>query len=187
MEISFTEQRLEVRKLTQRICDGYANASTANGGGSPARREKRRNLVANRPLQLPTNNNVITHHGKLLIQNHIGTKAYRGSYQHDYQTMRSNAPNPLEVSSVTNQQISGQKPTFTAYELAPNQFHVVYCSYVENGPNEFYVQLKSQEHTLDRLAVDLANAPRVELASKMPINMSCIGMACIARYAEDQG
>lgn len=181
MEISFTEQRMEMRKLTQRF-DMYPNSVT-NGAGSPNRREKRRNLVASRPLQAPTNtninnnnNNVITNQGKQLIQSYIAPRTCRASFQPDtYQTDMT----PVQTTT-------GRTPAFTAKELAPNMFHQVYCSYIENGPNEFYIQLKSQEHILDRLASDLSSAPRVPLQSKMPINMSCIGMACIARFSEDQ-
>ncbi|XP_055320902.1 maternal protein tudor isoform X2 [Sitodiplosis mosellana] len=178
MEISFTEQRIEVRKLTQRF-DAFANsAATANGAGSPARREKRRNLVATRPLQAPANNNsiTITNHGKQLIQSYIAPKTMRASFQPDtYPTDVVPLPPP-----------TGRMPAFTANELPPNLYHPVYVSYIENGPNEFYIQLKSQEHVLDRLSSDLSSAPRVQLMSKMPINMTCIGMACIARFSEDQ-
>lgn len=178
MEISFTEQRMEVRKLTQRF-DVFSNGVAANGAGSPARREKRRNLVATRPLQAAAinNNNIIPTHGKHLIQSYIQSPRtiFRTTYQPD---QHANDVVPLPVN--------GRMPTFTANELSPNNFHVVFVSYIENGPNEFYVQLKSQEHVLDRLASDLSNAPRVQLMSKMPINMTCIGMACMARFSEDQ-
>lgn len=177
MDISFTEQRIEVRKLTQSF-EIFPTESGANGAGSPARREKRRNLVATRPLQMPSiNNNIITNQGKQLIQNYILPKK-----------SGNNTPaveEPVDVNTQHQQPINNRKSTFTASELAPGNFHVVYCSYVENGPNEFYIQLKSQEHVLDRMQNDLANAPRVQLMSKMAINMSCIGMACVARFSED--
>lgn len=178
MEISFVEQRMEIRKLTQRF-DVFAN-----GARSPARREKRRNLVATRPLQAPTNNNnnnnnnFITNQGKQLIQNYIAPsqRTVRASFQSD--------THPADVMPLSTS--NGRMPAFTANELPPNIYHTVYCSYIENGPNEFYIQLKSQEHILDRLSSDLSSAPRIQLISKMPINMSCIGMACIARFSEDQ-
>lgn len=179
MEISFTEQRMEVRKLTQRF-DVFSKGAATNDAGSPARREKRRNLVATRPLQAAANNNnnnIIPTHGKHLIQSYIqpSRTIYRTSYQPD---QHANDVVPLPVI--------GRMPTFTANELSPNNYHVVFVSYIENGPNEFYIQLKSQEHVLDRLASDLSNVPRVQLMSKMPINMTCIGMACMARFSEDQ-
>ncbi|XP_031616520.1 maternal protein tudor isoform X2 [Contarinia nasturtii] len=186
MEISFTEQRMEMRKWSQRF-EEFSKGPAMNGAasGSPARREKRRNLVPTRPLQAAVaaattnnnnNNNTITDQGKQLIQNYIAQKPIRPTFQPD--------ATPIEVIPQPN--VDGRIPAFTGNELVPNIFHVVYCSYVENGPNEFYVQLKSQEHILDRLANDLASAERIKLNSKRPINMSCIGMACIARFSEDQ-
>lgn len=59
-------------------------------------------------------------------------------------------------------------------------FAAVYCSYVEDGPNLFWCQLKSQEHVLDRMASELANAARNPITAKLSI-----GRACIARYSED--
>lgn len=174
MEISFTEQRMEIRKLTQRF-DVFSNGVAASGAGSPARREKRRNLVATRPLQA-NNNNIIANEGKQLIQSYIAPRTMRAGFQPD--------THPTDI--VPLQMSIDRTPAFTAKELPPNNFHVVYVTYIENGPNEFYVQLKSQEHVLDRLASDLSSAPRVQLVSKMPINMACIGMACMARYSEDQ-
>lgn len=178
IDISFIEQRMKMRKWSQRF-EEFDNGPAINGGGgSPARREKRRNLVATRPLQASAtaNNNTITDQSKQLIQNYIAPKTLRPSFQAD-------TP-PAEVISRPN--VVGRMPAFIGNELAPIVYHVVYCSYIENGPNEFYVQLKSQEHILDRLANDLASAERIKLSSKRAINMSCIGMACMARFSEDK-
>lgn len=57
----------------------------------------------------------------------------------------------------------------------------VYCSYIENGPNLFSVQLKSSEEDLDQMMSDLSNIPLKNLSQKPQL-----GMACIARYSEDK-
>lgn len=172
MEISFTEQRMEIRKIFQRSYDVFASGSAnGNGGSSPARREKRRHLVPNRPLQsAANNNNTINSQGKRLIQNYLATNAPRGPVQPENNT------NDLNIVST-----AGRMPTFTAHEIAVNQFQTVYISYIEDGPNLFSVQLKSQEHTLDRMMSELSNVPRNPITTKVST-----GMACIARFSEDQ-
>lgn len=167
MEISFTEQRMEVRKMHQRTYDVFSNGSPAGNSGSPARREKRRQLVPNRPLQTLPNNNTITDLSKRLIQSHLAPNSQRNYAPVD----------PIDLTS----QRAGRMPAFTANELPPGQFYIVYSSYVENGPHLFWVQLKSHEHVLDRLANEIANVPRVPLTSKISP-----GMACIVRYSEDK-
>lgn len=162
---------MEIRKIFQRSYDVFSNGSSSYGTGSPARREKRRALVPNRPLQTLTNNNMITDQSKRLIHSHLAPSAQRGYFPTE--TDRS--------SDGISQSATSRVPTFTASELAVGQFHIVYCSYAEDGPNLFSVQLKSQEHILDRMAVEIPNAPRVPLSSKVST-----GMACIVRYSEDR-
>lgn len=183
---------MEVKRLSQRMHDvfgGYNGPVT-----SPARREKRRNLVPNRPLQTlhsnnnNNNNNTITSQSKRMIQNVVMSNkptAQRTNYMPSSETtvvdgiVQSSAAAASAVLPKTTQ-IPSRIPTFTANELAIGPFHTVYCSYVEDGPNLFWCQLKSQEHTLDRMASQLANAPRNPITTKVSI-----GMACIARFSED--
>lgn len=173
MEISFTEQRLEIKKISDRQYNIFTN-----GVASPARREKRRNLIPTRPLQTSANNNnnnnTITNQSKQMIQNMVRNSnkpnAQRGAFHQD-----------VSVTDGITQSTASRIPAFTATELPVSQFHAVYCSYFEDGPNLFWVQLKSQEHQLDRLLSDLSNAPRTPITTKLSI-----GMACIARFSEDQ-
>lgn len=57
----------------------------------------------------------------------------------------------------------------------------VHCPYVENGPKLFSVQLQSNEQQLDKMMDELGNVPLKNLRQK-----PTLGMACIARYSEDQ-
>lgn len=189
MEISFTEQRMEVRRQHQRLIDIFGHGPTA----SPARREKRRHLVPNRPLQTANNNNnTITSQGKRMIQSVVmsNVPSTHRNYVAIESTVvdgivQSSTPSSFPViktgtSAPASTPATTRIPAFTAGELAIGQYHAVYCSYVEDGPNLFWCQLKSLEHVLDRLASQLANAPRNPIKTKVSI-----GMACIARFSED--
>lgn len=187
MDISFTEQRLEVRRQSRRLSDAFSNVPIE----SPARREKRRNLVPNRPLQTANNNNnIITSQGKRMIQSVVmSNKPNTPRSNHGVQpeltvvdgiVQSSTAPTAASTAAVANSAPS-RIPAFTAHELAIGQYHAVYCSYVDDGPNLFWCQLKSLEHVLDRIASQLGNAPRNPLTTKVSI-----GMACIARFSEDK-
>lgn len=221
MEISFTEQRMEVRRQSQRLHDVFAEHLT--GTREPVRREKRRNLVPNRPLQSVNNNNnnnTITSESKRIIQNFVMSNkpnAQRNNYMPSSEPATAvdgivqSSTVASDAMAATAPQIPSRIPAFTANELAVGPFHgiyfdsfllllkfasfeinrlifclfflfsvAVYCSYVEDGPNLFWCQLKSQEHVLDRMASELANAPRNPITSKLSI-----GRACIARYSED--
>lgn len=163
MIIPFTEQRLEVRKLFHRAYEFTPEESSVQSRLSPAKRRP------NRPHQSVANNNIIGNQGKRMIQDHIATNVQA-------RLQKSDALQAENVSSATK-----QIPAFIANDLQMGQYHVVFCSYVEDGPNLFSVHLKNQEHILDRMITDLSNAPRHRLSSKM-----VIGMACIARYSEDK-
>lgn len=159
MDISFTEQRMEILKIDQRSYNAYVNVERE----SPAKREKRRNLQPTRPLQQQQQ--------LRLIQNHLESNTRRTAFHADF---NSNGNGGQPASNC-------QFPTFTATELPIGQYNMAYCSYVEDGPNLFWLQLKSQEHILDRLANDLMNAPRNPIEGKMRT-----GMACLARFSEDK-
>lgn len=167
IEISFTEQRMELRKFTHRNYDAYLKSPDKI---TPIKRDYRssRNLVPNRPLQMAGNNNaVISNNNKRMIQNLLATNHPRDQIDGTYRSMAS-----------AN---SDQVRAFVASELVGGQYHVVYCSYVHDGPRLFYVRLKNQEHHLDRMTNELFNANLSPLSSKVSI-----GMPCIARYSEDR-
>lgn len=165
VNIPFTEQRLEVRKLYQRATD-IAMVETIR---SSPRRDTRRNYASNRSSQSSVNNNIIANQDKRLIQEHIGNNVQQRLQIRPDISQTDSAPSA-----------ANQKPAFIANELQMGPYHVVFCSYVEDGPNLFSVRLKSQEHILERMVNDLANVPRNQLATK-----HVIGLACIARYSED--
>lgn len=169
--ISFTEHRIEVRQAFQRGIDVDEQMYQSR---SPVKRSPaRRNLVANRPLQSVINNNVITNHGKRLIEGHIGMNV-----QHHQQRQPRSDVSQIDGASLSV--TASQMPAFIANDLPIGPYHIVYCSYVEDGPSLFSVQLKNHEHILNKMAFDLGNAPRIPITTKM-----MIGMACLARYAED--
>lgn len=141
MEISFTEQRLEVRRQSQRLHDVFADHLT---GTSPARREKRRNLVPNRPLQSNNNNNnnnTITSQSKRMIQNMVMSNkpsAQRNKFEPHSEptsvvdgmvqssTAAASAAAASDASAAPATQTSSRIPTFTANELAVGPFHSIY-------------------------------------------------------------
>ncbi|XP_058824597.1 maternal protein tudor [Topomyia yanbarensis] len=71
--------------------------------------------------------------------------------------------------------------TFSSTTLTTGSMHEVYVSFVENGPKLFAVQLKASENALNQM---MSALERVELRnlSRKPT----LGMACIARFSEDQ-
>lgn len=170
--ISFTEQRIEVRKLFQRAIDVDEQVYQCR---SPVKRSPaRRNLVPNRPLQSVINNNVIADHRKRLIEGHIGMNTH--PQQH-----RSPRSEISQIDGGASSSVSAnQMPAFIANDLPTGPYHIVYCSYVEDGPSLFSVQLKNHEHILNKMTFDLVNAPRNPITTKM-----MIGMACLAQYSED--
>lgn len=167
--ISFTEQRIGVQKAFQRAIDVDEQLYQSR---SPVKRSPvRRNLVPNRPLQSVNNNNVITDQGKRLIEDHIGMNT---------QPQRLPRLAVSQTDGASTSVSASQMPAFIANDLPIGPFYIVYCSYVEEGPSLFSVQLKNHEHILNKMAFDLVNAPRNPIATKM-----AIGMACLARYSED--
>lgn len=167
--ISFTEQRMEMRKMSHRNYDALLKSPEKL---TPIKRDYRssRNLVPNRPLQLAGNSNtVISNTNKRMIQSLLATNQPRDA---------TDGTNP----SSTGVPISAnQVPVFVASELVGAQFHIVSGSYVHDGPRLFYVRLKSQEHILDRMTNSLFNANLIPLRTTVSI-----GMACIARSAQDK-
>lgn len=71
--------------------------------------------------------------------------------------------------------------TFSSTTLSIGSMHEVYVSFVENGPKLFTVQLKSTENSLNQMMATLERIPLRNLSRK-----PTLGMACIARFSEDQ-
>lgn len=139
--------------------------------GNPVKKHGR-HLVPNRPLQLSNNpngnnNGAITNRGKRLIQNHLAPN-----------TQRTN--NRSETAVDSSQYAGAQVPVFIALDIPVNVYHRVYCTCVDDGPNSFWVQLKSQEHVLDRMINELNGCTLKILTARLSV-----GMACIAR-SEDR-
>lgn len=82
--------------------------------------------------------------------------------------------------TITNPDSLSVIPTFKSTDLMVSGQYKVYCSYVENGPKLFSVQLQSNEQQLDKMMDELGNVPLKNLQRK-----PTLGMACIARYSED--
>lgn len=170
--IPFTDQRIEVRRAFQRAIDVDEQMYQSR---SPVKRSPaRRNLVPNRPLQSVNNNNVIANQGKRLIEGHIGMNTQP-------QHQRSSRLDVSQTDGASSSISASQMPAFIANDLPIGPYHMVYCSYVEDGPSLFSVQLKNHEHILNKMAFDLVNAPRNPITTKM-----ATGMACLARYSEDK-
>lgn len=120
-----------------------------------------RNLIPTRPLQT---------HIKM-INSHLASNSQRF------------LPQPIteQNQNKPEQHVSGTIPVFISNDLPVGSHHIVYCSFVHDGPSLFSIQLKNQEHILDRMMTDLGNIPLKNLTTK-----PTIGMACIARYSEDK-
>ncbi|XP_055543913.1 maternal protein tudor [Wyeomyia smithii] len=71
--------------------------------------------------------------------------------------------------------------TFSSTTLTTCSTHQVYVSYVENGPKLFTVQLEASEKALAEMMNSLERVPLRNLSRK-----PTLGMACIARFSEDQ-
>lgn len=132
-----------------------------------------RNLVASRPL---SSSSAIADRSKRLIVNHIGMNARNRSDNQRFFNLTGEEAVPTEARS------SGTIPVYKANDLGVGSNHVVYCSFAQDGPHLFSVQLKNQEHILDNMMTNLANVQLRNLTHK-----PSIGMACIARYSEDRG
>lgn len=141
-----------------------------------------RNLVPSRPLQT---NNFITSQGKQLIVNHLVPNMQRSRVV-DHVVASNYGQAALENNyngsgDSSEKRLSGHFPVFIATDLSIGSYHTVYCSYVQDGPILFSIQLKNQEHILDHLMTTLGNIPLQSLKRK-----PTFGMACIARYSEDK-
>lgn len=123
-----------------------------------------RNLVPTRPLQ---SNRTPAQ----LIQSHLAPPKPSRAPIIDVGTSRVPIELRTSVSSI---------PVFTAHDLAIGSHCMVYVSFVHDGPKLFSIQLKRNECSLDRLTNDLPNVPLKHLSTT-----PTIGMACIARYSED--
>ncbi|XP_053697749.1 maternal protein tudor [Sabethes cyaneus] len=71
--------------------------------------------------------------------------------------------------------------TFSSTTLSIGSTHQVYVSFVENGPKLFTVQLQTAEKALNEMMDSLVRIPLKHLSRKPKL-----GMACIARFSEDQ-
>jgi hypothetical protein len=70
---------------------------------------------------------------------------------------------------------------FTSPVVELNSEHMVYVSYVEDGPSSFSVQLKAAEGMLSTLMNEINNTPAIPLTQPlMP------GSVCLGRFTEDQ-
>ncbi|CAD7078047.1 unnamed protein product [Hermetia illucens] len=70
--------------------------------------------------------------------------------------------------------------TFKSNTLMVSNFYDVYCCFVENGPCVFSVHLKSTTEELNEMMNEIESIPLSNLSER-----PSIGMACIARYSED--
>lgn len=147
------------------ISDSTCSKKSPNSQASDTMRSSKynpgRNLVPTRPLQSPIANRTSVQ----LIQNHLAPPKPCRAPQVEVNECRSSFGNP---------------PVFIANDLPIGSHHVVYCSYVQDGPNLFSIQLKKNESALDRMMNDMPNVPLVNLTTK-----PTIGMACLARFSED--
>lgn len=166
-KISIDDQISQLKQAiaTKSSNNGSSGSSQGTSSNGLWKRNPIRNLVPTRPLQPNINTK-----GFQLIQNHLtSTRGRRNSRSDD------------ESAISVNSNISSGIPVFIANELTVGTLHRVSCPYIENGPNLFSIQLRKQEHILDRMMSDLSNIPLKQLTTK-----PTIGMACVARYSEDK-
>lgn len=149
-----------------------------------------RGLVANRPLH-----SGIATSSKQMIMNHLSNNAK--THTTVPPNLPTYQPKPIEPATSTKnpfQKVASQQPptntpsSTAAYTpalrsntLMVGSRHKIYVSYIEDGPSLFSVHLKSTEHDLDQLMAELGNYPLINLRDR-----PTIGMACVARYSEDQ-
>lgn len=169
---SFITVNEQVTKLMRMISDTTSSQKSPNSQASESMRSSRynpgRNLVPMRPLQSTATNRTSVQ----LIQNHLAPPKPSRAIQVEIDDSRSSAESRSSF---------GNPPVFIANDLPIGSHHLVYCSYVQNGPILFSVQLKKNEHALDRIMNDLPNVKLKNLTTK-----PSIGMACIARFSEDK-
>lgn len=132
-----------------------------------------RNLNAPRPLQTQNAIPDITKQ-KQYIVNHIGSNQ-RVSLVQQRVSLQPEQTMPTEMHSPET------IPVFKANDLNMVSHHMVYCSYIQDGPALFSVQLINQESILDKMMSDLGNIPLRNLAHR-----PTVGMACVGRYSEDR-
>ncbi|XP_058453271.1 maternal protein tudor [Malaya genurostris] len=115
------------------------------------------------------------------ISGYSGVK--NGQRRHD--VLRSQKTSFGSNTSLVSSSSSGKEMptivTFSSTSLTTGSIHEVYVSFVENGPKLFTVQLKSSENALNKMMEDLECIPLKNLSRK-----PSLGMACIARFSEDQ-
>ncbi|XP_058119702.1 maternal protein tudor [Anopheles ziemanni] len=70
--------------------------------------------------------------------------------------------------------------TFNATTLSVGTLYEVNVSYVQNGPKQFMVQLRSTEHTLKQMMAALSRVPLRPMNRKLQL-----GMACLARFSKN--
>lgn len=168
LPISSIDQVTELQRMVSDITNGYLT-DTMRSSKFPGR-----NLMPTRPLQASqttqttqaTPTPLPNRTPAQLIQNHLAP------------SKPSRAP---VVDTQEYRPTNGSPPVFIANDLPIGSHHVVYCSYVQDGPALFSVQLKKQQHVLDRIMNDLPNVPLKNLTTK-----PTIGMACIARSTKDK-
>jgi Tudor domain. len=104
------------------------------------------------------------------------------------QTLTMPPPLPAIRMDCNSQNMLGNTPSFqetagifTTPVLELNSEHMVYVSYVEDGPLSFAVQLQATEGTLSSVMDELNKSPPVHFTQPlMP------GSVCLGRFTEDQ-
>jgi hypothetical protein len=90
--------------------------------------------------------------------------------QSNSEQMLRNAPSVRETVRI-----------FTSPVLELNSEHMVYVSYVEDGPSSFAIQLQAAEETLAAFMREMNNSPAIPLTQPlMP------GSVCVGRFTEDK-
>lgn len=97
-------------------------------------------------------------------------------------------PVPAARMESSSQQVLGNVPSFqetarifTSPVLELNSEHMVYVSYVEDGPSSFAVQLQAAEGTLSTVMDEINSIPAIPLTQPlMP------GSVCLGRFTEDK-
>uniref|UniRef100_A0A182QBN1 Tudor domain-containing protein n=1 Tax=Anopheles farauti TaxID=69004 RepID=A0A182QBN1_9DIPT len=99
------------------------------------------------------------------------------SRKHDVLRTQTGVPIP----SRSNVPPSPGSLTFNASSLTVGSLYEVSVSYVQNGPKQFMVQLRSSEPALKQMMSALARVPLRTITRKLQL-----GMACLARYSHTQ-
>ncbi|XP_035907170.1 maternal protein tudor [Anopheles stephensi] len=127
----------------------------------------------------PLPNGTHQHRNQLPVQSHQRSSSQ--SRKHDVlRTPTAGGSHAGPGVGRSNGTFSPGSLTFNASTLTVGSMYDVTVSYVQNGPKQFMVQMRSMEPTLKQMMGALARVPLRSINRKLQL-----GMACLARYSHN--